>query len=156
MTETVTPTYRTSITVAAPAEKAFKVFTEGFDTWWPRSHHIAKVDMAEAIIEPRVDGRWYERGVDGSECVWGQVLAWDPPRHVALSWHLNGQFEYDPDPAKASRVEVTFTQMSDSATEVELVHTNLDRHDNWAELRSGIAGDGGWPSLMQMFGKVLE
>ena len=39
----------------APVEKAFTTFTESFDTWWPRSHHIGTVEMAEAIIEPRVE-----------------------------------------------------------------------------------------------------
>jgi hypothetical protein len=29
---------RRSITVKASAERAFEVFTAGFDTWWPRSH----------------------------------------------------------------------------------------------------------------------
>jgi uncharacterized protein YndB with AHSA1/START domain len=71
-------TFRTSITVEAPIERAFTVFTERFDAWWPRSHHIGTADMAEAMLEPRVGGRWHERGVDGSECEWGRVLAWDP------------------------------------------------------------------------------
>jgi len=59
---------RKTVTVNAPIDRAFDVFTSGFDSWWPRSHHIAKVDMAEAILEPRAGGRWYERGADGSEC----------------------------------------------------------------------------------------
>ena len=96
---------RKSIVVNAPQAHVFETFTKNIDTWWPRAHHIGSAEMAEAVIEQRVDGRWYERGVDGSECEWGRVLAWEPPRHVAMSWHLNGRFEYDPDPAKASRVE---------------------------------------------------
>ena len=91
---------RKTVTVNAPIERAFDVFTSGFDSWWPRSHHIAKVDMAEAILEPRLGGRWYERGADGSECDWGTVLEYDRPNHVAVSWRLNGEFAYDPDPAR--------------------------------------------------------
>ena len=53
--------YATAVTVEAPIDRAFKVFTEGFDTWWPRTHHIATPDMAEAILEPRLDGRWGAR-----------------------------------------------------------------------------------------------
>ena len=92
-----------SVTVRASVAHAFAVFTQRFDLWWPRSHHIAKVDMKEAILEGKEGGRWYERGVDGSECEWGKVLVWappptDPPKaggpraaasaKVALSWHL--------------------------------------------------------------------
>src|SRR5438105_11161192 len=75
MTTTDTGTsVRKTLTVNAPIERAFDVFTNGFGTWWPPTHHIAEVDMADAILEPRVGGRWYERGIDGSECDWGSVL----------------------------------------------------------------------------------
>jgi hypothetical protein len=69
-----------SITVNASAARAFDVFTKDMTSWWPlATHHIAKVDAKEAVIEPFVKGRWFERGVDGTECEWGTVLAWDPP-----------------------------------------------------------------------------
>ena len=38
---TVAPV-RKSITVKATVEHAFKVYTDGYDTWWPRMHHIGK------------------------------------------------------------------------------------------------------------------
>jgi len=107
-TETSETTVRKQITVNAPIAKAFEVFTTRFDSWWPRSHHIASVDMAEAILEQRAGGRWYERGVDGSECEWGKVLEFDPPSHLALSWHINADFKHDPGPA--SRIDVWFTE----------------------------------------------
>jgi uncharacterized protein YndB with AHSA1/START domain len=149
---TTNTTFATSITVHAPIDHAFKVFTAGFDTWWPRGHHIGTAEMAEAVIEPRVDGRWHERGVDGSECEWGRVLAWDPPAHIAMSWHLNGAFRYDPDPAKASRVDVRFVAESAGVTRVELEHSGLDRHgSDWTGVRDGISSPGGWPGLLDRF-----
>ena len=150
-------TFRTAITVDAPIERAFTVFTEGFDTWWPRGHHIGTAEMAEALIEPRVGGRWHERGVDGSECEWGRVLAWDPPHHVALSWHLDGAFRYDPDPAKASRVDVRFVVERDGVTRVELEHSGLDRHGaSWTDLRDGISSSGGWPDVISRFADAAQ
>ena len=65
---------RREITVNAAPERAFAFFTRRFDAWWPRSHHIGRADMDEAIVEPREGGRWYERGTDGSTCEWGEVL----------------------------------------------------------------------------------
>jgi hypothetical protein len=53
MTDT---SFQTTTTVQAPIDRAFKVFTEGFDTWWPRGHHIGAVDMAEAVQD-----RWFAR-----------------------------------------------------------------------------------------------
>jgi hypothetical protein len=47
-------TVRKQITVNAPIARAFEVFTTRFDTWWPRTHHIATAEMAEAILEQRV------------------------------------------------------------------------------------------------------
>ena len=108
MTSTTDAAFRTAIIVDAPIERAFSVFTAGFDTWWPRAHHILDADLAEVVLEGCVGGRWFERGVDGAECDWGRVLEWDPPSAIALSWHLNDEFKYEPDPSKASRVDVRF------------------------------------------------
>jgi uncharacterized protein YndB with AHSA1/START domain len=148
---------RRSITVEAPIDRAFKVFTEGFDTWWPREHHIGSADLSEAIIEGHVDGRWYERDVDGSECEWGRVLVWDPPRHVALSWHLNGEFQYDPDPDRSSRVDVRFVEESGARTRVELEHSSIDRHgDGWEKVFAGISAPGGWPDLIERYAAAAK
>ena len=145
-----------SIAVNASVDTAFKVFTEGFDTWWPRTHHIGPVDMVEAVLEQGPNGRWFERGIDGSECEWGRVLAWEPPGHLAVSWHLNGEFKYDPDPNKASVVDVRFTAVDDNTTRVDLEHKHLDRHgEGWEQAREGVSREGGWPGLLQMFAEAV-
>jgi uncharacterized protein YndB with AHSA1/START domain len=98
---------RKSILVKAPPQRAFEVFTSGIGRWWPPSHHIGKAELQDAIIEPRAGGRWYERGVDGSECEWGRVLAWEPPQRVVLAWQLSADWEFDP--SLVTEVEVRFT-----------------------------------------------
>lgn len=144
--------YRCEVTVDAPIDLAFEVFTDGFDSWWPRDHHIGAVDMAEAIIEPRRGGKWYERGVDGSTCEWGSVLAWDPPRHLAVAWHLNGEFQYDPDPQRASRVDIRFSEDGPGRTTVRLEHSELDRHGpSWPQLYEGVGSANGWPLTLECF-----
>ncbi len=157
MTTMTDTTFSTSITLRVPVERAFAVFTEGFDSWWPREHHIGASEMAEAVLEPRLDGRWFERGIDGSECDWGRVLAWEPPNHVAMSWHLDGAFTYDPDPAAASRVDVRFVAENEHVTRVELQHSGLDRHGStWLDLRTGISGPQGWSGLLERFSDVAR
>jgi uncharacterized protein YndB with AHSA1/START domain len=143
---------RKSVVVRAPIAHAFKVFTEKFDTWWPRTHHIGKVEPYTAILEPRTGGRWYERGADGTECDWGSVLEYSPPRRVTVSWHLGTDYTYDPDPARASRIEVTFHDEGDGRTRVELVHSQLDRHGaGWEKIRDSVGSPGGWSGIMETF-----
>jgi uncharacterized protein YndB with AHSA1/START domain len=150
--QTADLTVRKTITVEAPQQRAFDVFTAGFDRWWPRGHHIAKVDMAEAIIECREGGRFYERGVDGSECDWGRVLAYEPPDRIVVSWHLQADWSYDPDPDKASEYEVRFIPESDTRTRVEFEHRNLERHGaGAATIAESVGSEGGWSGLLQMY-----
>jgi uncharacterized protein YndB with AHSA1/START domain len=147
---------RRSVTVEVPITRAFEVFTAGFDRWWPRSHHVAPAEMAEAVLEPGVGGRWYERGVDGTECEWGRVLAWEPPAHVAVSWNIDGKFRVESDPERCSRVDVTFHEESPGRTRVELVHSGIERHGETAEaLRTGVSNDeGGWLGILGHFAEV--
>ena len=152
--QTAELTVRKTVTVEAPQERAFDVFTAGFDRWWPRTHHIGDAEMAEAIIECREGGRAYERGVDGSECDWGRVLECDPPNLIVFSWNLNGDYEYDPDPEHASEVAVTFVAEGPDTTRVDLEHRNLERHGaEGAEKIRSTAGneEGGWGGLLELF-----
>lgn len=147
---------RKTITVRAPQERAFTVFTEQFNTWWPREHHIGDAELDEAIIEPKVGGRYYERGVDGSECDWGLVLAYDPPSRVVLSWHLQGDWTYHPDPAKASEIEVRFIPEGPDRTRVELEHRHIERHDLAEDVVKGIDSPTGWSGLLALYAEKAE
>ena len=107
---------RCAVTVPLSPDQAFALFTEGYNSWWPHQHHLGIADLAEAVLEPRVGGRYYERCVDGSECDWGKVLACDPPHRIVFSWQINANGDdwfLDPDPAHASEIEVTFTGQPD-------------------------------------------
>ncbi|HYM83929.1 MAG TPA: SRPBCC family protein [Candidatus Dormibacteraeota bacterium] len=153
--EDASTSVRFSIIVHAPIEHAFRVFTDRFDTWWPREHHIGSVPMAVAMIEPRAGGRWFELGVDGSQCDWGVVLAWEPPAHVALSWHLDGDFRFDASAARASRVDIRFRALDTGTTEVVLEHSGLDRHgETWRRLKDGISR--GWPLDLRLFAEAAQ
>lgn len=148
-------TVRHSVTVGVDQETAFGVFTEGFDSWWNRGHHIGQADVADFVMEPKVGGRWYERGVDGSECDWGRVLVWEPPSRVVLAWQLNADWNYDPD--FETEVEVRFVAESESQTRVELEHRYLERFGDAMEgVRASISSDGGWPGLLALYARETE
>ncbi len=139
---------RKQLTVEAPAERAFRVFTTNMGSWWPKDHHIGKAPLKDCVIEPKVDGRWYERGEDGSTCDWGKVLAWDPPRRLLLAWQLNSSFTYDP--ALMTEVEVTFTVLGPKLTRVDFEHRNLERFGEAAErLRDQMGA--GWGAIIESY-----
>jgi uncharacterized protein YndB with AHSA1/START domain len=144
---------RSSIVVAAPIERAFSVFTEGFGTFKPREHNMLEVEIAETVFETHVGGHIYDRGVDGSECRWARVLAYEPPNRVVFSWDISPHWQVESDPDKTSEVEVRFIAETPERTRVELEHRNLDRHgDGWEGVREGVGGDGGWPLYLERFG----
>jgi uncharacterized protein YndB with AHSA1/START domain len=155
MTET-TVAVRRSVTVNATPERAFEVFTAGFSTWWPlESHHIGKTVAAEGILEPRAGGRWFERDAEGNECDWGVVTEYEPPSRILLAWHLTPEFAYDPDPEKATEVEVTFTPTGDG-TLVELEHRGFEKFgETGASMRDAVSSPGGWGDLLQLYAKAF-
>src|SRR4051794_832138 len=87
-TETARTAVRSSIVVDAPIDRAFTVFTEGIGSWFPPEYNLLPVPIAERVFEPRVGGRIYDRGEDGSECHWARVLAFEPPARVVSSWDI--------------------------------------------------------------------
>jgi uncharacterized protein YndB with AHSA1/START domain len=148
---------RTEVVVEAPLERAFRVFTEQFDRIKPREHNMLGVDIAETVFEPRAGGHIYDRGVDGSECRWARLLAYEPPERVVFSWDIGPTWQIESDPEKASEVEVRFIAETPGRTRLELEHRNIDRHgENWEGLRDGVASPGGWPLYLQRYGDLLK
>jgi uncharacterized protein YndB with AHSA1/START domain len=139
---------RHAITLDASQEQAFATFTSGHDRWWPREFHIGGAEMAEAVMEGREGGRWYERDVDGSECEWGRVLVWEPPSRLVLAWQITGEWAYDRD--LLTEVEVRFVAEGADRTRVELEHRLLDAYgDDMEQMHDTF--DSGWPGILEGF-----
>lgn len=145
-----------SIVVEAPLSRAFKVFVEQFGNFKPREHNMLAVQIAETVFEARVGGFIYDRGVDGSECRWARVLAFDPPHRLLLSWDISPQWQIETDPEKTSEWEVRFTPETPDRTHVEIEHRGLERHgQGWEGVRDGVAGDQGWPLYLHRFAQLM-
>ena len=146
-----------SIVVDAPVDKAFKVFTEDFGRFKPPEHNMLGVEIAETVFEARVGGSLYDRGVDGSECRWARILAYEPPRRVVLSWDISPYWQIESDPDKTSEFEVRFIAETPGRTRVELEHRNLDRHgEGWEGVREGVDGDQGWPLYLRRYAELFS
>jgi uncharacterized protein YndB with AHSA1/START domain len=155
-THTTATTVRRSVVVDAPIEHAFKVFTERFDAIKPREHNMLGVEIAESVFEPYVGGHVLDRGVDGSECRWARVLAYEPPQRLLFSWDISPHWQLETDPERASEVEVRFIAEDADRTRIELEHRNLDRHgDGWQGLREGVGGGDGWPLYLQRYAELI-
>ena len=148
---------RKSITVKASAKRAFEVFTAGFDSWWPRSHHIGNAPLKRAILEGRVGGRCYSEQADGTECDWGEILEWEPPKRFLMAWKITSQWKYQPELEKSSEVEVRFTPQGDGSTRVDLEHRNFARMGaGWESMREMVNSEGGWGGTLQLFAAQAE
>jgi hypothetical protein len=150
----VEPVYK-SITVRANAARAFKVFTEGLDSWWPKTHHVGSSPMIKGVVEGHVGGRIYCVQEDGDDCQWGEVLVWNPPTHFAMAWMVQPSWQIESDAAKCSEVHVAFTPNPDGSTLVELEHRHFERHgEGGAHMRGEV--DGGWGGLMELYRNAAE
>ncbi|MEO8552229.1 MAG: SRPBCC family protein [Kofleriaceae bacterium] len=139
----------------APLEVAWRVFTSKMGTWWPLAHYkIGTTTAVDAIIEPKVGGRWYEKGDDGSTCSWGSVLVWDPPTRLVLSWDITADWQYDPE--LQTEIEVRFIPAG-GETRVELEHRKLDRYgDRRDEMRRIFDTEGDWGKQLAAFAAAAE
>lgn len=148
---------RSEIVVNAPIDRTFAVFTQKFDRIKPRQHNMLSCDIAESVFEPRAGGRVYDRGVDGTECQWARVLAFEPPDRIVFTWDINPFWQIETDLAKTSEVEVRFVAESPDRTRVELEHRTLDRHgDGWQGMADGVRGGDGWPLYLQRLADAAQ
>jgi uncharacterized protein YndB with AHSA1/START domain len=141
-----------TITVEAPVERAFRVFTEDMASWWPPTHHLIEAPLQGMVFEPRAGGHVYDVGVDGSECRWARVLAYEPPSRVVFTWDITTDWKIETDLARTSEIEVRFVAESPSRTRVELEHRHIDRHgDRWESMREAVGSPNGWRVGLERF-----
>lgn len=152
MTQSDTTTVRRHVLVNAPIDEAFRVFTERFGDFKPRDHNLLQAAIAETVFEPRVGGNIYDRAVDGTECRWARILAFEPPHRLVFSWDIGPRWQVETNHDLTSEVEVRFFADSPQRTRVELEHRNLDRHGpGWESVRDGVGHDGGWPLYLRRY-----
>jgi uncharacterized protein YndB with AHSA1/START domain len=141
---------RKQLVVKASQSRAFAVFTAQMSRWWPATHSILKSPLKECIVEPRVGGRWYAVGEDGSSCETGYVIAWQPPQALVLAWQINAEWQFDPE--LVTEVEVKFIAESADTTRVELEHRHLERiGEKAAAARDAVDSPGGWGAILESF-----
>jgi uncharacterized protein YndB with AHSA1/START domain len=156
MTQAAAVVVRREISVDAPIERAFAVFTERFGDFKPREHNLLSAPIAETVFEPRVGGHIYDRGTNGTECPWARVLVYEPPQRVVFSWDIGPSWRVESNPDNTSEVEVRFIAETPQRTRVELEHRNIDRHGpGWEAVRDGVGHDQGWPLYLARYAALF-
>ncbi|HET8865757.1 MAG TPA: SRPBCC family protein [Gracilimonas sp.] len=146
---------RVEMMVKASVEKTFRTFTKRCHDWWPKEYKLAKAERRDIVMESHVGGRWYETATDGSECLWGEILVWDPPHYLAFSWQIKPDFTPEPHPEKSSRVEIRFRENGPESTIITLVHSDFERHgEGWEDMRDSVANEGGWQEILTQFSNI--
>lgn len=156
MTPTENTVVRRHVTVDAPLERAFAVFTEHFGDIKPKEHNLLASPIVETTFEPRVGGHIVDRAEDGSECRWARVLVFEPPDRVVFSWDISPHWQLEADESNASEVEVRFIAETPERTRIELEHRGLERHGSgWEGVRDGVSDDAGWPTYLARYADVV-
>jgi len=152
-TESICHTFSTSVS----PDRAFKIFTAELGEWWPREYTWSGDVLEDIGIEQEEGGFCYERGPHGFLCYWGRVLKWDLPKRLLFSWQISPTRVPEPDPDKASEVEVEFKPEHPSGTSIIFEHRHLERHgDEGAAYRDGLASPQGWPYILERFKNRLD
>jgi uncharacterized protein YndB with AHSA1/START domain len=155
--ETSAPTdpVRKSVRVACDVEKAFRVFVEDIDRWWPverlsrtaDEQYAPGVTLERVVFEPRAGGRVYEVTSEGDHGSWAEVVSFEPPRRLVLAWKPNDRDE------PPTEVDIRFEPDGDG-TLVLLEHRGWERLGERAvEARQGHAE--GWDLPLGRFAATL-
>jgi uncharacterized protein YndB with AHSA1/START domain len=142
---------RSSCSVAASTAQAFHVFAESLQTWWIREFTWSGSDALDRIgIEPGEGGKCYEIGPYGFRCDWGRVLVWDPPQRLVFTWQIGPDRVPEPNPDRATEVEVRFAPDGEGRTRVELEHRGFERHgEDGKAYREAL--EEGWKQLLARY-----
>jgi len=111
-----------AIRVAAPAERAFEVFTAEIGLWWKPNTLFSFTPRppGRLAFEGKEGGRLIETGADGAVFEIGRILEWRPGERLAFSWR-QASFAAD----RSTEVTVRFEAVGDE-TRVTVEHAGWD------------------------------
>ncbi|MDT7571524.1 MAG: hypothetical protein QOE05_1698 [Actinomycetota bacterium] len=134
----VVPSIIKTVTVPLDQRRAFELFTTGIGQWWPLDGHSVGGAASAVALSPTAI---VETLSDGTTTTWGEVLEWEPPARVVLTWHPGE----DGGPEQ-TRVAVTFEAVSEG-TLIRLEHSGWER----VQPARRVGYDTGWDVVLGAF-----
>ena len=78
------------------------------------------------------------------------MLVWEPPDRLTFTWQIGPDRVPEPDPRKATEVELHFYHDAEGRTRVDLEQRGFDRHGaSGAAYREALAA--GWEQLLARY-----
>ncbi|HEY2067937.1 MAG TPA: SRPBCC family protein [Rhizomicrobium sp.] len=143
---------RCRVNVAIPRARAFESFRHDIFHWWPQDETWSGESIEDIFFEGRKGGVLWERGPEGYRIDMARVLRWMPPEWIVLRWHVGPNRTPEPNPARASEVEIRFFDDGTGGTRIELEHRHFSRHGDGAEkYRARMGGEKGWPRILKNY-----
>lgn len=137
---------RQSTTVRSDIDHTFEAFVRRIGEWWPvEPLSIGKSRVRDVTVDPHLGGRVYETWDDGTTVDWGEVVEWQPPRGLVMSWVHT--------PA-ATEVELSFIALGPGLTRVTVEHRGWE-HLTEEQLSNDCAAPGGYRSGAYSTGWLL-
>jgi uncharacterized protein YndB with AHSA1/START domain len=138
----MTAPIRREIVVNAAPDRAFDLFTGRIGAWWPLDRFGVFNDGTVAF-----EGELLVERSGNRETIWGEVLEWNPPGGLAITWHPGYGSE------NATEIRVTFTAREDQ-TLVTLVHTGWERMTD-PDAAAAEYGNG-WPGVLERYRELVD
>jgi uncharacterized protein YndB with AHSA1/START domain len=141
------------IVVQGGLASTFERFRHDIVRWWPHEFTWSADSLEDLTFEGRKGGALWERGPEGFRCDMARVLRWVPPEKMVLRWHIGPGNVPEPNPARASEVEILFFA-TDAGTRIDLEHRGFFRHGKGGvEYRHLMAAR--WPAILQAFSEFM-
>lgn len=145
------------IIVKAWPEAAFRHFIYDLNAWWPKEYTWSGDQLVEIRIDPHLNGLCTEIGPFGFRCDWGRVTEFTESVKLGFTWQISPTRIPEPNPDKASRVTILFTESSSGKTDITLVHGDFDKHgEGAAGYAEAMNSEQGWPKILNAFKLYCE
>lgn len=146
-----------SMDVPVSVNRAYGFFTEQMHTWWPKEYTWSGDVLETIAIQPETGGRCFERGPHNFELDWGRVLVWEPPHRLVFTWQISPERVPQPDPDKASQIELRFSVGEKNETHLEFKHRDIANHgEGSAAYRDALAAPQGWSYILDRYAAALN
>lgn len=135
----------------------FDLFVNRLCHWWPKAYTWSGDALVDIRIDAVVDGWCSETGPLGFRCDWGRVIQVATGEKLVMLWQISPARVPEPNPDKASLLQVQFDELEQGATRVTVWHTGFENHGAGAAgYARNMDSEKGWEYILQTFAEFAN